>query len=545
MKLNNYIKMLIAGITMLGFTACVDDNDWGTDSSYSRLFRPDEITLTISATYIEMEFDILKDAEYYIAEINTDSLYLDEVYSTSRVDTITSSPYTMTGLSGETTYYLRVRAEAPSTGQVSNWTYYTDDDEYVSFTTDGEQILNDVENADRDDSSIRLSWEAGLDVTTIVVTCGGSTVQTITLTSSEIAAGECTVTGLEASTSYTFTIYNGTSKRGTITASTTAAMPSADYKVSLEEGVDLTQDLLDEYAVLAQEAAGSTTSYSLTIGLPADTEIGFYGIDEDTGNQTTLTIPDGMSVTFFGLPGASKPVVALPKTLDLAGTHAYVRFEGVTITDDGSQYLINQSDVTTTEELTFTDCEITGFSRSVFRLQGSNTLTVSTLNIDDCIVTYPSTSYDCLYFNADNFVVNEINITNSTFDFTSCTRSFICSSNCTALTDVNISYCTFYDVPNSTSRYFCDSNGMSTNVTMEGVLFGASGESLGKGVRSSGTVTTTDTYCASNAVFSGNTVSSIETLEVSTTDLFADPANGDFTVSQSAYKSFGDPRWNE
>ena len=67
-----------------------------------------------------------------------------------------------------------------------------------------------------------------------------------------------------------------------------------------------------------------------------------HGVDEETGEATGLAIPEGMSVTFFALPG-ERPVLSFQKSLEIGGTHGYIRFEGVTIVDDGCQYLVNES----------------------------------------------------------------------------------------------------------------------------------------------------------------------------------------------------------
>ena len=45
MKANKYTNMLITGAFVLVLASCVDDNDWGTDSSYNRPFRPHDISV--------------------------------------------------------------------------------------------------------------------------------------------------------------------------------------------------------------------------------------------------------------------------------------------------------------------------------------------------------------------------------------------------------------------------------------------------------------------------------------------------------------------
>ena len=46
----NYKYLFMAGLLSAGMTACVDDNDWGTDSSYNRLFGAQDIQVSAMAT---------------------------------------------------------------------------------------------------------------------------------------------------------------------------------------------------------------------------------------------------------------------------------------------------------------------------------------------------------------------------------------------------------------------------------------------------------------------------------------------------------------
>lgn len=84
---------------------------------------------------------------------------------------------------------------------------------------------------------------------------GEPALQTYQITADDRAASACTISGLESQTEYWFVIYNGTTKRGEIGATTTPPMPDADLKISLEEGVTLIdQVLIDDLAAQAQAA---------------------------------------------------------------------------------------------------------------------------------------------------------------------------------------------------------------------------------------------------------------------------------------------------
>ena len=61
----NYKYLFMAGLLSAGMTACVDDNDWGTDSSYNRLFGAQDIQVSAMATTAEVTFDRLSPGTEY------------------------------------------------------------------------------------------------------------------------------------------------------------------------------------------------------------------------------------------------------------------------------------------------------------------------------------------------------------------------------------------------------------------------------------------------------------------------------------------------
>lgn len=536
---SNYKYLLLAGLFAAGMSACVDDNDWSTDSSHNRLFSAQDIQVSPQATTAEVTFDRLPSVDYYILELNTDSLYLEDYHAGSRIDTVTASPYTLEGLSGETVYFLRLRSCSRTGIQSSVWSYYIDGD-LRSFETNGEQIFNSVTTADLTESTVHLTWLEGAAVTHIVVsTDDGTTVKTVQLTNTDIASSACTVDGLSPQTKYHFIIYNNEVKRGEIDATTTAEMPAADLKYSLTESVTLIdQALIDNLATLAQAAAEDPSNYSLTIGIPGGCNIALYGIDPQTNEATSLSIPEGMSVTFFALPG-EQPALSFPKSLEIGGTHDYIRFDGLNIVDDGCQYLINQSKATNVNEFTLSNCVITDMNRSIVRLQGSDSKTIQEINLENCVITNIGAGGYAV-FRTDNaaYTIASINITNSTFN--NVNHNFVQAGGCN-LGEINLTGCTFYNTPNNSSRYLIDANGNNTNVNVQNTIFGLTG---GRGIRTSGTTTVVNSYKTTDGVFTSNDFAvDLTSPELSSTDLFTDPANGDFTLLNRALQGIGDPRW--
>ncbi len=531
--------------------ACADENDWDVDSSFDRLFgvANDALDVNEGDTWAEVVFEGFRGTEYFVIEVSTDSL-TDEmemgaspnsiVYGDDQ--SITSSPDTIRGLLGETKYFIRIKACSATTPD-SKWVYFDNGDGGTSFTTLAEQIFNTPTAADMSDEYINLTWTPGAEVTHITVTTpdGTPVMDDIILSDEAIANGEYKVENLTQLTTYVFTIYNGEKKRGQLELTTAASMPDADYQTTVPATATvLSQEIIDQASEEALAKPGiDPTNYSVTIGIPAGMTLDVHGTDEDTGDDTSITIPDGMSVTFFGLAGGEAPTLNATKSIDIGGTHAYIRFNNVSFTDGGCQYLINQSKAATVAELTFEGCRLTDFERSFVRLQGAdNAKTILNLNVNNCVVNNVAQGYSMFLWKDNNGVVNNLNVTNSTFDVF--TRSFAEITGNDTGTTINVSDCTFYGGPDS-GRYIVDANGSTgVSVSITRCIFANAG---GKGIRNA-TSNITEVYFTSDFSFSGNSFDPTVQLSESSTDVFADPANHDFTI-QVRNVEVGDPRWLE
>lgn len=535
----------IALASMLGLAtvSCTDGNDWSVDESFSRLFglNSDKISVESEDVQATVTFNTVPDAEYYLIEVSTDSLY-DEVAMGGanaivfgQDGSFTTSPAILTGLTGDTRYYLRIKAMSSQKNE-SKWSYYKAGD---SFKTLAEQIFLDPVASDRAESSLHVAWAPNAEVTNLVVSdASGKEVQNITLDAAAKAAGEYTITGLTPSTNYTIVIMNGESKRGTLTMATSAAMPAGDYKVELTGDIERISDVvLNDLLAKAQAATGKETP-SITIGLRPDRTYTIASTGED-GNDSSLALPEGVSVTFFGLSGGEAPVMNFTKSLDLAGTHAYIRFENVTFADAGCQYLVNQSNEATVGELSFKQCTISNFERSFIRTQGSKTITIDNILVDNCLCTNMAAGngYSVFLFGANNNFISKLEITNSTFDTSQ--RSFIEASKQPVTNGIYITNCTFYNNVAS-GRYFMDANKMKTNLVMTNTILGKSMDGA-KGARTAGSITFDNCLRASDCVYSGNDLKDLGADDRSSADIFKDPDNHDFTLKIN--QRIGDPRW--
>ena len=540
----------------LSATSCTDGNDWDVDGSLSRLFglNGDKITVETAETSATVTFSAftskaVPSPEYYVFEVSKDSLYEGvenaNIIKFGEDKTLTSSPVVLSGLDGDSKYYMRVKAMS-STSNESKWVYYKDGS---SFKTKAEQIFNNVEATDLFEDHVNLSWTPGADVTHITYanTNDAENIQTINLTDEEKAAGKYTLGGLNPTSTYTITIYKNDVKRGQLQVTTPAAMPAANFKYSLASDVTvISQDLIDEIAEKAKAAAGNETNYSATIGIPAGAKVALYGINDSDGGKTNVTIPDGMSVTFFGLAGGDAPTINLDKNFDIAGSHAFIKFQNVKLEENGAGYFINQSKACTVSEFTLENCEVSNLKTSFFRLQGSDAKSIGKLTLKNSIFTKLCAGYGFIHVDAGSGAghVDNVEIDGCTFNSICVTGKVFIFSKKTDMQDITIKNSTFYNC-NGNGQYFVDFNtdtfGPST-FTIENCIFGKSAdEATNKNIRSKTPATVANSFRTTDFF---KVIKGVNDTEFSSIQLFKDPANGDFTIKAGTLKEkAGDPRW--
>ena len=554
------IKNILGTASMMALalsaTSCTDGNDWDVDGSLSRLFglNGDKITVETAETSATVTFSAftskaVPSPEYYVFEVSKDSLYEGvenaNIIKFGEDKSLTSSPVVLSGLDGDSKYYMRVKAMS-STSNESKWVYYKDGS---SFKTKAEQIFNNVEATDLFEDHVNLSWTPGADVTHITYanTNDAENIQTINLTDEEKAAGKYTLGGLNPTSTYTITIYKNDVKRGQLQVTTPAAMPAANFKYSLASDVTvISQDLIDEIAEKAKAAAGNETNYSATIGIPAGAKVALYGINDSDGGKTNVTIPDGMSVTFFGLAGGDAPTINLDKNLDIAGSHAFIKFQNVKLEENGAGYFINQSKACTVSEFTLENCEVSNLKTSFFRLQGSDAKSIGKLTLKNSIFTKLCAGYGFIHIDAGSGKghLDNVEIDGCTFNSICVTGKVFIFSKKTDMQDITIKNSTFYNC-NGNGQYFVDFNvdtfGPST-FTIENCIFGKSAdEATDKNIRSKTPATVANSFRTTDFF---KVIKGVNDTEFSSTQLFKDPANGDFTIKAGTLKEkAGDPRW--
>ncbi len=546
--MNKYINRLLSGVTMLlavsVMFSCNDEDD--VDMAYNRNFRPLSLSVSAAATTAEITWKSTPNTSHYVLELSMDSLY-DGCSSENSLflgedGSITSTSATVSDLYSNTYYFLRMKSVAKDNTPESKWAYFKNNN-YRSFKTKSEQILNDITSRDRGEDFITLSWNPELTVTHIIYFAGEAGNETrIDLTTEDKEAGTYTISGLTPATSYTFQIWNSISNRGTRIVSTTNPAPSANIRKYLYAGDVLTQEDID---ALASEG-------SVTYIMEAGMELTWETFDATTGEMAAIVIPDGLSVTFFGGPGGEKPTIKTTKTIEIDGSHNYVSFENIALVNAGSTYLINEGNVSTLETLSFIDCTFDNYERSIVRLKDNVAIRITNMIIDNCIITNQGAgNYACFYWNNAAYTVENFALRNTTINTALHNVMDFRSAN---MTNIDIENCTFYNVI-GTTRYFLDCQNIAPAIRLSNLIFAKANTaafadgawtSTSRGIRANSTPTLSEVYFTADFVFGSNAFSPTYNYSGTSENLFTDPENGNFTIKDSSFdgkNSAGDPRW--
>ena len=532
---SNINKVLFGAFALLGvasFTACTDKNDWDVDPSYDRLFHSSKLEVKAGEDSAVVTFKQMPDAEYYVIEYSTDSLY-DAVETTEHSvvlgndRTISKSPYTITNLEGETKYFLRIKSCA-STGKGSTWKYLDDSEYNYSFTTKAEQIISSVLPGS---TKVTVSFTAGKTLTTTQVVKDDQVVASKEVTAEEISAGTLVIDGLQAKTSYTVQLLNGDKVRGKMKFTTTEAYPDG-YEV-----ITLNSD--DNIRTLLQE----TTAEKIVVVFPQGMS---YESKAEDGSTASLKIPENIkSIYFWGASGDSKPVWKFKGVTFEGSAMDVVRFYNLDIcsTSNSDGYLMNQSGTFTVNSIEVEKCNVHDI-RGIIRLQNITDSKLGKISLSDCQFTNIG-SYGIINTkDQKSLTMGPVTMTNSTFNTVNSVLTNTSQNNFT----IDIDHCTMWNCVPAGKPYFDVQKQEDVAITCTNSLIGAyykadgtqtvKGHSLKTMADVTGTVYTSD--FAWNAGYEiGSQIGE------TSAQLWNNPAtsNGDFTVKNSSYKKLGDPRW--
>ena len=372
-----------------------------------------------------------------------------------------------------------------------------------------------------------------------------------TLTAADISAGEATIANLSPLTNYTFqlqTIIGSTTfDRGQVTATTQEPpRPMARY--------------------MPADGSGSIQD-SIAICLSGDTIVLAAGRTYDW-NINNYTWPSDLSLTIMGASSTNRSVlsVSVSTVMILPASVDFIIFKQLDITQASTTgtYFANQAagNACDVKKLEFDGCNISGFGRSILRLQASTTPSnqhVGTFSVNNTVVTNcgneSGQNYAFVQSTAQGLVDN-IQFMNSTFSNVSKTSNLITGSgSAQVFQNIVINNCTFYNVVGTGGRYLIDAGNSATNnvaVTIQNSILGKVVDptlATNRGTRYC-TATTTNTYQTADWV----TVEAAPSLDIPNTipysgsavDLFTNPDNDDFHIKDASFAgktTAGDPRW--
>ncbi|MEE1347950.1 MAG: DUF5123 domain-containing protein [Bacteroidales bacterium] len=542
--MNNIKKIAaLACIALMGgMSACTDGNDWDADGSYAGTFRPTSLSCEQTGkgeTTVMFTFGSVPGATSYQIEAATDTITADEVNPDNIVAEVTKSPATVDGFKMETTYWTRIRAISPSGN--SKWIAAK------KFTTEAINVINS-DLTETTMTSVTVRWTGGTVLTKATVEKQEELVREIEPTEEQKAAGEMKITELQPATIYTIKLWNGENRVGMVSVITQSGGPTGDYNITFDPASTMGEQLAD---VAAKAAEDGNDEYTVTVIIPAGVEakIADKPAEGSSDEASALTLPDGMSVTFYGERGNAMDVVTIYKSLNLDGRHSVVKFQNLTVT--GAGYLLNQSNVCAVDSLIIEDCKVSGFTGNTFiRTQGGS---YEKTNAIGCLKLANSTFDNCGkgygFIHVDGTIINNIDIDGCTFS-NICTTGkcfFMQSKYVQGIESMRIKNSTFYNYCGN-AQYFIDFKDKSVGpetFELSNCIFGKTAdETTNKNVR--GTCDVAD-HTSNCKLLSDcfKVIKGADKLEdKSSADIFTDPDNGDFTLKTGCgIEKCGDPRW--
>lgn len=534
--MKNFKKIIgtvgLAALALMSLASCTDDNDWTVDEQYDRLFHSTEFTLAPQVDYAAIKFTKMPNTDYYIVEYSTDSLYDDIPMGGTEHSVVdssfTTSPDTIYNLKKSTKYWIRIKSRN-RVGKNSTWKYLDD----YSFTTKAEQIITSVTTYA---NKIDVKFTPGKALTVARIYKDGDSIEQ-NITNAEIAAGALTINNLKPNTSYTLKLWNGDDMRGSYKFKTTEDYPEGYSIIKLQSGDDLN-------TVLA-----NATSDKVVIVFPQG--MNYVMPDNEEGNPKTPVIPANIkSVVFWGAAGDAKPTFhAVGMNLE-ANTLDVVRFYNLNLVNEGpsDKYIMNICNPVNINLLQIEKCNVSN-TRGVVRVQSLTApCTINEIDYNNDIFTNIG-SYGI--FNAkgqSKLSTSKINITDCTLNAVATAQSAVLNTQ-QAGCAVTFDHCTIYNIIMA-GKSIVDVNKLKDiSVTFNSCLIGfingyADGATI-KACSMKGQATASNTLITTDMGWNSGYEAG-DQISYSSTELWKDPAHGDFTIQdllQSKYASLGDPRW--
>ncbi|MCU4177266.1 DUF5123 domain-containing protein [Carboxylicivirga sp. N1Y90] len=524
-KIFKYIGFLAGIVALFALNACEDNiSPVVEELKFDRVFTPLDLEAKISnQTTVSISWGFNKGIDSYVVEISDDSLKFDNIIHTASVapDEI---PYIYDLPAGDSQYSARVKGVS-SVASDSKWNN-------LAFKSLPENLFNRHDIIMTGLNEITLSWLGGKAVTSVLFV-SATDETSFDISDEELEAGVKYFSDLPNDV-YEIRLMNGDKVRG-----------FQDYTMEGDVLIDSGADLAAAIAaassgdVIMLEAGGR---YGFIGDMTIDKSLKIKGLD---GELPAVYTTSGDRMFYIGSSLTPSDSLVFEK-LHMSG---YVNF------DENSSKIRGvfdmESEACNIGAVKFLSCELNNMGRQIMRLRGGSDQTVDQFIIDDCIIHdlgSSSGSYGVFCATETNTNARIVKISNTTLDQFVC--HFIRYDDATACESIIVENCTFNKVPFKSGRYLMDVRNavISDGVYVNNCIFGTT--SYGddpsiSGIRAADgtTVAINNTYATTDFVNSGySIVEMCMPLGVSSTSLWTDPDNGDFTFFGDAVEA-GDPRW--
>ena len=527
MNMNKILAAICISTSILSFSSCKDDlyNEI-TTLEVGRAFSPTGLDVrVVNKTGARLNWKAVNNASSYTIEFFENADFSGSPAKTIENITFEQVPYTVSGLSGETEYFVRVKAVGQGV-EDSKWVTGT-------FKTDAEQIFQDINLEKLTAKSVTLNWPAGETATTITIAPGNIT---HSVTPAEVAAGEVTISGLTGETTYTAKLFNGPKVRGTKTFTTLIDLGGA---IAVNPGDDL--------ATLLTNAAGGEVFALMpgTHNVNADVIVS-KSISIKGAKPADKPIVNGLFIKLRGNAGLSLKdlVIVGPGTTSATLTNQPI------IYDEASDIAYGP--------LVVQDCEIKNFVKGII-YANNKTLIESVTYSGNLIYNIECNGSDFVDFRngiAKTFLFENNTVYNVASSTTTGARDLFRmdaggSTNFSTITSaITIRTNTFYNASNADGKRY-----LYIRLAKHTIDFSKNVVANSAGLYSNQAATTITTVANNNyfnaANFYQSTASGAKNDNSGTyTTLdpqFTNPSAGNFTVGNENLKfaGVGDPRWRK
>ena len=541
------IKNISIGLVLtFCFTVLATSCKENADLELPRLFRPINFNVETNKTVATITWAKVENAVSYTLQLSTDSLNYE---ANMVLDTTLTDLSFVKELAGETNYYARLYANAADSTMNSKYNS-------LSFKTPAENIFTgygtDINTGKlysaymTDVHTMTIKWVPAANVTHLILTSAdGQTRDSLVISGAEALAGE-KVVGSLANSKWSVKIYNNKILRGT-----TSGIVEGDVILSATDDLPtaITNATDGQVLLLAKGALYQMGSATYRLGK----NIKVRGLSAD--NRPVLAMTSGTPTSTSSMLGFVDGSL-----ID------YVKFENIDFTGycDNSNsatkigYLFNNNVLTTVKNLSFTNCNLHNFGNTPMRVQSAKNQVIDTLSFNGCTIFDVgfSSTYAVVNSNSADFI-NNINFSYCTiYNFKG---SLVLRQN-QSFNAINITNCTINQGMQDTgsTRFLIDANTATVNgtgVTIKNCILGQTGsvEKGAAGIRTTGTVSISTTYCTSDyydeTLVGGAAFSVKDKMTLfsgKSTDLWNSPASGDFSLKATSFAgkgTIGDLRW--